>query len=119
MSAAAGGKVGSRLVYSGSGTIRCHSHGGHVTVSVEGDLDGETAAVLLETIEQELAATPNRIDVELCQVASFDDDGTKALRHCRELCATVPAGLHFRTESGPGQSALLEAFASEPLAELD
>ena len=119
MGAAAGGEVVSRLVFSGGGTIRYQDDDGHVTLSIAGVLDGATGAALLEALEHELRSSPNRIDVELCRVDAFDADGVRALGRCRELCANVPAGLHFRMEGGPGQQALLEAFESEPVAEVD
>jgi STAS domain len=119
MGAPAGGEVVPRLVFAGSGTIRGQDDDGHVTLSIAGVLDGATGAALLEALEHELLASPNRIDVELCGVDSFDADGVRALGRCRELCANVSAGLHFRMAGGPGQQALLEAFESEPVAEVD
>jgi len=119
MGAAAGREVVPRLVFSGSGTIRRQEEDGHVTLSIAGVLDGATGVALLEAIEHELLTNPNRIDVELCRVDSSDAEGVRALGRCRELCTNVPAGLHFRMEGGPGQQALLEAFESEPVAEVD
>jgi hypothetical protein len=113
MSAAGG--LGSRLVYSGGGTIRCLDDAGRVTLSVEGDLDRGTASALLESVVDAVTAQPDRIDVDLCQLTSYAALGAEALGRCRDLCAQLPAGLHFRTEGGPGQSALLDAFDSEPL----
>ena len=109
------GGIESRLVYSGGGTIRCLDDSGHVTLSIEGDLDRDTGSALLETVADAVTANPRRIDVDLRQLTSFAGPGTEALGRCRDLCSTLPAGLHFRTEGGPGQSALLEAFDSEPL----
>jgi hypothetical protein len=114
MGGPAGGQVESRLVHEAAGTVRCHTEAGHVTISVGGSLDRETADALVDAVTDELTANPNRVDVDLRQVESFVVPGAQALGRCRDLCATVPAGLHFRIEGGPGQSALLEAFASEP-----
>ena len=113
------GSIESRLVYSGGGTIRCLDDEGHVTLSIEGDLDHGTGSALLETVADAVTANPHRIDVDLRHLRSFAEPGAQALGRCRELCATLPAGLHFRTEGGPGQSALLEAFDSELLTPPD
>jgi len=114
---AAGGD--SRLVYAGGGTIRCLDDAGRVTLSVEGDLDHGTASALVESVADAVTAKPDRIDVDLRQLTSYAAPGAEALGRCRDLCAELPAGLHFRTEAGPGQSALLDAFDSEPLSEPD
>ncbi len=111
--------MASRLVYSGGGTIRCLDDAGHVTLSIEGDLDRGTATALLESVADAVTAKPDRIDVDLRQLTSYAAPGAEALGRCRDLCAELPAGLHFRTESAPGQSALLDAFDSEPLSEPD
>jgi ABC-type transporter Mla MlaB component len=110
-----GGGIESRLVYAGGGTIRSLDDSGHVTLSIEGDLDRDTASALLDTVADAVTANPRRIDVDLRQLTSFAAPGAKALGRCRDLCSTLPAGLHFRTEGGPGQNALLQAFDSEPL----
>ena len=41
-------------------------------------------------------------------------DGAAALSRCRDICAQLPEGLHYRTEGGAGQLALLSAFEREP-----
>jgi len=114
-----GGGLGSRLVYSGGGTIRCLDDAGRVTLSIEGDLDHGTATALIESVADAVTALPNRIDVDLRQLTSYAEPGAEALGRCRDLCSELPFGLHFRTEGGPGQNALLDAFDSEPLTEPD
>jgi len=105
---------GSRLVYSGGGTIRCLDDAGRVTLSIEGELDHDTASALVDTVADAVTSNPHRIDVDLRQLTAFASPGAAALGRCRDLCASLPAGLHFRTETGPGQNALLAAFESEP-----
>lgn len=117
MGPAAGGRVGSRLVFAEAGTIQCQNDSGHVTLAVEGTLDQATALALVDTVVRELAKELNRIDIDLRQVTSFADDGAKALCRCRELCAHLPSGLRFRTDGGSGQHALLAAFEGEPGSE--
>jgi hypothetical protein len=111
--------MGSRLVYSGGGTIRCVDDAGRVILSVEGDLDHGTATALIESVADAVTGGPDRIDVDLRQLTSYAAPGAEALGRCRDLCSALPVGLHFRTEGGPGQSALLDAFDSEPLSEPD
>ena len=111
----AAGDSGSRLVYSGSGTIRCLDDGGRVTLLIEGDLDRCTASALLDSVADAVTANPTRIDVDLRQLTSFAAPEARALGRCRDLCSAVPAGLHFRTDGGAGHSAVIAAFDSEPL----
>jgi hypothetical protein len=119
MSAGAGGEVKSRHVRSTSGCVRSQTHDGHVAVVIEGSLDHDTAGALLHTVAHELESQPTRVDIDLSRVTAFADLGAQALGRCRDLCASVPAGLHFRTEGGAGQTALLAAFESEPVTELE
>ena len=86
---------------------------------IEGSLDHDTAGALLHTVAHELESQPTRVDIDLSRVTAFADLGAQALGRCRDLCASVPAGLHFRTEGGAGQTALLAAFESEPVTELE
>jgi hypothetical protein len=50
-----------------------------------------------------------RVEVDLCGVTGFSDEGASALVACRH--AMPPARLVFRTDGGPGGEALLAAFA--------
>ncbi len=119
MSASAGGEVKSRHVRSTSGFVCCETHDGHVGVVVEGSLDHDTAGALLHAVTHELESQPTRVDIDLSRVTAFADLGAQALGRCRDLCASVPAGLHFRTEGGAGQTAVLAAFESEPITEIE
>jgi hypothetical protein len=119
MSAAAGDDVGARLVFAQAGTVRCQNKRGHVSVALEGTLDQATALALVDAVVREVAKKPKRVDIDLRLLTSFADDGVKALARCRELCSQLPGGLHYRTDDGPGQLALLEAFESEPLTEVE
>jgi hypothetical protein len=110
------GDLESRLVYAGGGTIRCLDDEGHVTLSIEGELDHDTASALVDSVADAVTSNPKRIDLDLRQLTAFAVPGARALGRCRDLCSQLPAGLHFRTEGGPGQNALLAAFDSEPPA---
>jgi len=100
---AAGGSIRSRLVRS-AGTVRCRRDAGHVTVSVEGSLDHETASALLDTVAQELTSNPNRIDVDLRQVTSFVAPGAQALGQCRDLCSDVARGCTSAPKRDPAST---------------
>jgi len=119
MGAAAGDDVGARLVFADAGTVRCQNKRGQVYVALEGMLDQATALALVDAVVRAVSKQPKRIVIDLRLVTSFADDGAKALARCRELCSQLPGGLHFRTDDGPGQLALLGAFDSEPLTEVE
>jgi hypothetical protein len=106
-----GGQVGSR---SAIGVVRASTDEGTVTIALEGHLGADTGDTLLETLRSELTQEPARVDIDLSVLESFASDGAVALSRCRDLCAQLPDGLHYRTEGGAGQLALLSAFEREP-----
>ena len=107
-----GGDLGSRSA--SGGYIRTSTEDGNVTIALEGHLDAGTGEVLVDTVRTELVHEPARIDIDLSVLASFAADGAIALSRCRDICARLPDGLHYRTEGGAGQLALLSAFEREP-----
>jgi hypothetical protein len=94
--------------------MRASSVDDHVTIVVDGHLDTGAGAKLVDAVTAALRESPARIDIDLSVLTSFTNDGAIALSTCRDLCSDVPDGLHYRTEGGAGQLALLSAFASEP-----
>ena len=100
--------------WASGGNVRASAEDGSVTIALEGHLDAGTGDALLDTVRGELAHGPARIDIDLSVLASFAADGAIALSRCRDLCAQLPEGLHYRTEGGAGQLALLSAFEREP-----
>ena len=106
-----GGHVGSRW---SSGVVRTSTEAGTVTIALEGHLDALTGGSLLETLCSELLEQPERVDIDLRVLESFTADGSHALSRCRDLCSNLPGGLHYVTEGGAGQLALLAAFEHEP-----
>ena len=97
-----------------AGIVRSSTEDGTVRIALEGHLDADTGAVLVDTVRSELAHQPDRIDIDLSVLDSFAADGADALSRCRDICARLPEGLHYRTEGGAGQLALLSAFEREP-----
>ena len=95
-------------------SVRATTEQGNVTIALEGHLDANTGDALLRTLESELAREPVRVDIDLSVLESFASDGAVALSRCRDLCRELPDGLHYRTEGGAGQLALLTAFEREP-----
>lgn len=112
MSSSVGGHVGSG--WASGGNVRLSAEHGNVTIALEGHLDAVTGDTLLDTVRSELVHGPVRIDIDLSVLASFAADGAIALSRCRDICAQLPDGLHYRTEGGAGQLALLSAFEREP-----
>jgi hypothetical protein len=112
MSSSVGGQVGPG--WASGGNVRSSTERGNVTIALEGHLDAVTGDALLDTVRGELVHEPVRIDIDLSVLASFAADGAIALSRCRDICSKLPDGLHYRTEGGAGQLALLSAFEHEP-----
>lgn len=97
-------------------SVGAWSEGSTVTISLGGTLDGQGGAALLDTFRHELDRAPARIDVDLRELVGFTEEGLAALAACKHLAVGLPGGLHYRTEGGAGQQALLAAFAEDALA---
>jgi anti-anti-sigma regulatory factor len=95
-------------------SVRATADHGTVTIALEGHLDAGAGDTLLRTLRSELEQQPARVDIDLSVLESFASDGAVALSRCRDLCGELPDGLHYRTEGGAGQLALLTAFEREP-----
>jgi len=95
-------------------SVRTTADHGTVTIALGGHLDAEAGAALLQRLRSELEQQPVRVDIDLSVLESFASDGAAALSRCRDLCGQLPDGLHYRTEGGAGQLALLTAFEREP-----
>jgi hypothetical protein len=100
--------------WASGGSVRAITEAGNVTISLAGHLDADTGDALLDTVRNELVRAPARIDIDLSVLESFAEDGAVALSRCRDICSQLPNGLHYRTEGGAGQLALLSAFEREP-----
>jgi hypothetical protein len=107
-----GGHLGSDTA--SGGIVRLSGADGNVRIALEGHLDAGTGDALVDTVRSELVHQPTRIDIDLSVLVSFAADGAQALSRCRDICARLPDGLHYRTEGGAGQLALLSAFEREP-----
>ena len=94
--------------------VRTTADHGTVTIALEGHLDAGAGDTLLRTLRTQLERRPARVDIDLSVLESFASDGAAALSRCRDLCRQLPDGLHYRTEGGAGQLALLTAFEREP-----
>lgn len=82
-----------------------------VTVRVEGELDLDTATTVVNLARAIVDGGAIRLDLDLRSLSGFDAEATWALVACRDVCAPLPEGLHYRTGSGPGREALLAAYA--------
>jgi hypothetical protein len=107
----AGGRVDSE--WAANRAVRS-VQGDTVTIALEGHLDADVGSTLLDMLRAELLQEPSRVDIDLSVLESFAADGASALSLCRDLCMHLPGGLHYRTEGGAGQLALLSAFEREP-----
>ena len=85
-----------------------------VTIRVAGTLDGVAGSALVDTLRAELDRGPARVDVDLAGLDGYTEEGTQALASSRALGAGLPEGLHYRTEGGAGQDAVLAAFEMAP-----
>lgn len=82
-----------------------------VVLTVRGCLDGAAGAALLEAAAHAAETPPARIVIDLCSLSGFTPEGARWLLRCRRLSAGLRDGLHYRTGRGPGQEALLVAYA--------
>jgi hypothetical protein len=95
-------------------SVRATADHGNVIIALEGHLDAGVGDTLIDTLRSQLERQPARVDIDLSVLESFASDGAVALSRCRDLCGELPDGLHYRTEGGAGQLALLTAFEREP-----
>jgi hypothetical protein len=93
--------------------VHASAERGVVTIAVGGALDETAGAALIESLREELDRGPIRVQVDLTGLESFTEEGATSLATCHSLGTGIPEGLHFRTEPGAGQEALLVAFATE------
>jgi hypothetical protein len=80
-------------------------------------LDDDTGVALLEATRAAAASGAERLDIDLRSVQFFTPAGAAALVECRDIGADLPDGLHYRTGKGPGQDALLSAYADHAAEE--
>lgn len=90
-------------------TIRIDSAA--VVLELSDTLDAPLARALVDAVEAAICGAPERIEIDLCELTGWTDEGACALVRCRELCRDLPDGLHYRTGRGPGREALLAAYA--------
>ena len=84
--------------------------GAAVVLELADLLDAQIGAALVAATEAALATEPDRVDIDLRSLQSWTQEGAAALVRCREICADLPDGLHYRTGRGPGRAALLAAY---------
>jgi hypothetical protein len=90
--------------------INVTSNGTAVVIAVEGGLDISAGEALIDAANAAVATGPSHLDIDLRGLASFTDEGARALVTCRSLGSGLPGGLHYRTSRGPGREALLSAY---------
>ncbi|MGK2950691.1 MAG: hypothetical protein ACSLFP_19125 [Acidimicrobiales bacterium] len=90
--------------------VTVHAAGDTVVLEVWERLDTEAGEALVAAASAATQAGPQRLDIDLRHLESWTQEGAAALVRCREICAELPAGLHYRTGRGPGRSALLAAY---------
>lgn len=79
------------------------------SIGLNGQLDANSGVELLAAVHAELEGA-SRIDVDLTGLSGWTPEGARSLRRARSLSGRLVDGLHFRTTSGAGRDALLEAF---------
>ncbi|MGH9112788.1 MAG: hypothetical protein ACRDZN_10915 [Acidimicrobiales bacterium] len=99
--------------------ISVTTEGSTVVIALDCCLDHATGDALVEAAAAAVGTGPSRLDIDLRGLASFTDEGARALVACRGLGSKLPEGLHYRTGRGPGREALLAAYTddTEALAE--
>ena len=100
----------------GRSSVRRTVDGGSTVLAVEGALDTHVGSVLVAAVHDAVVHGVDRLEVDLAAVDAFDDAGLASLLACRDAAREISGGLHYRTCGGPGQAALLAAFADEESA---
>jgi hypothetical protein len=88
--------------------------GSLVTILVSGLLDANGGVELLAALQPELDGA-TRVDIDLLGLTGSTPEGARSLVRARSLSGRLGDGLHFRTGPGPGQKALLAAFAEDDM----
>lgn len=91
--------------------VTVRTDGAAVVLELSDSLDLQVGLALLDAVTSAVASNPERVDIDLCSITTWTEDGARALVQCRELCRELPDGLHYRTGRGPGRDALLAAYA--------
>jgi anti-anti-sigma regulatory factor len=91
--------------------VTVRQDGEAVVLELTSTLDERLGAALVDAVESAVAAAPIKVEIDLRELRSWTAEGAQALVRCRELCRNIPDGLHYRTGRGPGQEALLAAYA--------
>jgi hypothetical protein len=89
-------------------TVRTNE--GAVVLELSDLLDARAGEALLAAASAATSTSPDRLEIDLRHLQAWTQDGAAALVACREICAALPGGLHYRTGRGPGRSALLAAY---------
>jgi hypothetical protein len=95
------------------GPVRVRAEAEAVTISVHGPLDALAGDALLDSLRHELDRAPQKVAVDLLQVATWTPEGARALRRCEAMAGGLPSPLTFRTGAGAGHEALLAAYATD------
>jgi hypothetical protein len=91
--------------------VRIDADGHTLVLRLGFRLDDAAGVALVEAATAAAASGAERLDIDLCSVQFFTPGGAAALVECRAVGADLPEGLHYRTGKGPGQEALLSAYA--------
>jgi hypothetical protein len=94
--------------------IDAHVDASGAVLTIRGCLDQLAGEALVRSTARVVTDRPARLEIDLCSLTGFTDEGACALAACRELCTSLPEGLHYKTGQGPGREALLAAYADCP-----
>jgi len=85
----------------------------HAVLTIDGCLDADTGEALVQAAHTAVEHGTARLEIDLCSITDYTEEGARSLVVCRSLCSSLPGGLHYRTGQGPGREALLLAYADE------
>lgn len=97
--------------HTASERVDVHILEGGTVVTIRGTLDQAAGDALIQATAGAVGQGATRLEIDLCSLDGFTDEGACALAACRELCTGLPDGLHYKTGQGPGREALLAAYA--------
>ena len=91
--------------------LHVSSADGVVVIAVHGTLDRDTGGELERVATAVATDGASKVEIDLRELAAFTEEGAASLVACRDLCARLEGGLHYRTGRGAGRDALLAAYA--------
>ncbi|MGN6600275.1 MAG: STAS domain-containing protein [Actinomycetes bacterium] len=78
-----------------------------VSLAVAGPLDAQAGARLVEAVDEALSRGCTRVEIDLAEVAGFDESGSRALATCIDRGRALDQGVTVHVDSASSRQAFL------------